>query len=329
MTGNERMHAVLSGKQPDDAVPIWELGFYCMDAASGRHLVQGREFEALSPAGRERALEENADIVAAVAEKYDFAAVSTLGGYWEIAPGTPAYYWLPADYRLRQASILRKRLGRNRMMVGSCGGVMAIPGAGEYEEFCVTLLEEPERLEERAERTLEQGLEGAKELRDAGCDAVYTASDMADNRGPFFRPEQMRRLILPYLAKWARAVKGMGLHAILHTDGNLHPIMDELCDSGVEAVQAVDPVAGMDIVLAKRQARGRVALAGNIDCGLLVRGPEEKVYAEVRRVLEACKPGGGFILGASNTIYRETPIRHYDAMHRAWKEHGTYARRPS
>jgi uroporphyrinogen decarboxylase len=167
-------------------------------------------------------------------------------------------------------------------------------------------------------------LEAAAKLRDAGCDAVYTASDMADNRGPFFRPEQMDRFILPYLRKWAAEVKRMGLWAILHTDGNLHPIMDELADSGVHAIQAVDPVAGMDMKRALGQTRGRVALCGNIDCGLLLTGPEKRIYNATVSLLDTCKGSGRLILGASNTIFRETPAAHYDAMHRAWVDHGRY-----
>jgi uroporphyrinogen decarboxylase len=322
--GRERMRAALEGAPPADYVPVWELGFYCMDAATGRHLVVGREFEGLTAASQERALNENAETFAMAAEKYDFAAVSVLGSYWEIAPGEPAYYWLSSEARFAQIGLIRKAIGDARMLVGSSGGVMAMPGAAEYEDFCVNLIEAPERIEERADRTLADGLRTAARLRDAGCDVVYTASDMADNRGPFFRPEQMDRFIMPYLAKWAEGMKRMGLYAILHTDGDIHPIMDELAGSGVHCLQAIDPVAGMDIGRAKEQARGRVALCGNLDCGLLFTGPEERIYAATRDVLKACKPGGRFILGASNTIYRETPIAHYDAAHRAWREYGGY-----
>ena len=44
------MRAALERRKPDGAVPIWELEFQAWDAASGQHLILGREFEALSPA---------------------------------------------------------------------------------------------------------------------------------------------------------------------------------------------------------------------------------------------------------------------------------------
>jgi len=36
MTPKQRMEAALSGGPPPDKVPVWELGFYCIDAATGR-----------------------------------------------------------------------------------------------------------------------------------------------------------------------------------------------------------------------------------------------------------------------------------------------------
>jgi len=322
MTPKERMEAALSGKTPPDRVPIWELGFYCIDAATGRHLVAGREFEALSAPQRDRALHENAETIAIATARYDFAAVSVLSGYWEIAPGEPAYYWLPPDARLAQAALIRRAVDDRVLLVGSSGGVMAMPGAGEFEDFCVRLLDSPDEIEERAARTLADGLEMASRLRDAGCDAVYTASDVADNRGPFFRREQMDRLILPFLRKWAAEVKRMRLWAILHTDGNVHGIMDDLAESGIHALQAIDPVAGMDMRRAQEQARGRIALCGNMDCGLLLTGPADRIRETTRALLETCGAGGRLILGASNTVFRETPAAHYAAMHEAWLGHG-------
>jgi hypothetical protein len=55
-------------------VPIWELEFRCWDATSGRHVVLGREFEKLTAAGQERALHENAEIIASVARDLNFAS---------------------------------------------------------------------------------------------------------------------------------------------------------------------------------------------------------------------------------------------------------------
>jgi uroporphyrinogen decarboxylase len=317
------MRAALELRRPEGAVPIWELGFYCWDQASGRHVVLGREFEALTAREQRRALDENADIILSVSEQLHFAAVTVPGNYWEAAPGVPAYYWLPEDARWEQTRIIREQAPGDLLTVGGSGGVICPPMKG-YAEFCYKLFDAPDEVEELARRTLAAGLESARRLRDAGVAVAVTSSDIADNHGPFFNPEQMQRFILPFMAEWAAGVRDMGLYAVLHSDGDMHPILDDVANAGLHAIQAVDPVAGMDIRRAKQQVGDRLCLCGNVDCGLLLTGPVERVGEATRDLLLSCKDGGGLVLGASNAVVPETPFENYMAMIRTWEDHGQY-----
>ena len=95
--------------------------------------------------------------------------------------------------------------------------------------------------------------------------AVFTASDLADNSGPFFKIEQMHRFILPYLDRWASQCKAMGLYTILHTDGKLPPsYLEAIAETAVDALQAIDPVAGMDMATTKAIVGDRLAFAEGI-----------------------------------------------------------------
>jgi len=318
------MAAALECRRPEGAVPIWELAFQCWDQASGRHVVFGREFEALTARQQEHALATNAEIMLEVCQKLHFAALRTPNNYWEVAPGDPAYGWLPGEARWEQTRILSELVGDDVMLVGGTGGVITPPSQG-FVEFCYRLLDAPEEVDEMAERCLAAGLEAAARMRDMGVEAVVTASDIADNHGPFFNPEQMDRFVLPYLRRWADGVRQMGLYGILHTDGDVSSCLEQIADSGVHALQAIDPVAGMDIRDVKRRVGDRLCLCGNVDCGLLLTGPADDVYEATRGLLRDCMPGGGFVLGASNAVVPETPIEHYGAMVRAWEDHGRYA----
>ena len=160
--------------------------------------------------------------------------------------------------------------------------------------------------------------------RDLGADAVCDACDIADNHGVFFPPAQMERFWYPYFHKWTAAIKDMDLYSILHSDGNLTKILDELADSDLHALQAIDPVAGMDIASVKAQVGDRLCLCGNMDCGLLQFGSPEKIAGEGARIIEAAKLGGRFVFGATNVIFSEIPPAHYEAMLQAWREHGRY-----
>jgi uroporphyrinogen decarboxylase len=316
--------AALEGGQPSGAVPIWELEFHAWDQVGRGQVTLGTEFTALRAVEQERALYTTAEAMIAAADELGFAALTVPGWYWEIAPGEPAHYWLPGEARFAQIRALRDLGAEDLLLVAGSGGVMAMPGAAQYVEFAYRLYDAPEEIEQQAEDTLAHGLDTAARLLDAGIEALFTASDIADNRGPYFNPEQMERYILPYLRRWCERVREMGSYAILHTDGDVTQYLDELADSGLHALQAIDPVAGMEIRQVKAAVGDRLCLCGNVDCGLLLTGTAEEIYAVTRDLLLDCKPGGGLVLGASNAVQPEVPIANYRAMIRAWQDHGAY-----
>ena len=320
MSRKNDMIAALQHRQPSTAVPIWELEFHAWDAISGKHMVLGKEFEALTPAEQEKALHSNAEIMLSVAEEMKWSGLTSPGNYWNQAPGELAYYCLPGDTRFRQISILRD-LNPDIMLIGSAWAIIT---AAYDEEYCEALFESPEKIDAFANATLSSGLEMAKRWRDSGADAVFSASDIADNSGPFYNPQQMDRWIYPKMREWANATREMGLHSIFHSDGNLTPYLDGIASTGVDAIQAIDTVAGMNIVATKAQVEGRLCLCGNVDCGLLLTGTPEQVFESTKTLLLACKPGGGFVLGASNAVQPDVPPANYRAMIEAWKQYGSY-----
>ena len=322
MSRRDDMIAALQQRQPSTAVPIWEIEFHPWDAVSGKHVVLGKEFEALTAAGQEMALQANAENMNDVAAEMHWSALTIPAGYWDQAPGQLAYYCLPGEARFRQLAILRELAPADLMLVAPAGGII---GANYSEEFCGWMFEEPEVIDRMAEEVLNAGIEMAKRLRDLGADAVFSASDMADNSGPFFNPGQMERWIYPHLRRWTEAVHAMGLFSILHSDGNLTPYLEGLASSGLNAIQAIDSLAGMDIAAAKTKVAGRLCLCGNVECGLLLTGTPEQVFHATKELLLACKADGGFVLGASNAVQPDVPAANYRALIGAWKQYGAYS----
>ena len=315
MTRTGDLRAALACR-PVGKVPRWELEFHAFDAASGRRLILGREFERLSAAERDRALRDNAEIILSVCAELEFAGVTGPNSYWEQAPGELAYYVLPDDYPERQLGVLREMAGDTLLLVANVGGVL---GACYDVEFCQMLRDSPEEMDALARRTLAKGLERAKRCRDLGADVAMTASDVADNSGPFFRPHQMERHVLPYLEQWSDGVHAMGMLSLLHSDGDLTPHLDRIAGTSLDALQAIDPVAGMDLLRSKEIVGDRLCLCGNVDCGLLVAGTPEAVYAATRALLVTWGTRTGLVLGASNAVQREVPMENYRAMVAAWK----------
>jgi hypothetical protein len=316
----------LNGRTPAGAVPLWELEFQAWDAVSSRKVVFGSAFAKLTASEQETALHVNAEELIDASCKLGYAALTVPGSYWELSPGEPAFYWLPPESRIKQIKLMKKLAGDNLMLAGNSGGVLGMPSSSDYLEYCYTLNDAPEQIDEMARKNLRRGLDAAAWMRDCGIEIFVTASDIADNRGPFYNPEQMKRFILPYVSKWAAAVRQLSCYAFFHSDGNLMPCLDDLCDCGLHAIQAIDPTAGMTMDTAKAVVAGRLCLAGNIDCNQLLLDTPKNIYGSTENLLIKCKSGGGLILGCSNAVVPETPIENYYAMLKAWQEYGYYNR---
>jgi hypothetical protein len=157
-------------------------------------------------------------------------------------------------------------------------------------------------------------------------DAFLGGEDWAGKNGPFISPKHFRRFILPRLQLLVRKCHDLGIPFIKHTDGNITRIEQELLiESGIDAYQAIEPVAGMDIVDLKKRFGKHLTLMGNIDCGrLLGEGTTDEVIAETRRVIRAVAPGGGFVLTSSNSIHRGVKLENYLAMLESVKKYGIY-----
>ncbi len=300
-------------------IPFWELSFDCWDRFSQQSLILGHTFEALSDAKKLEALQRNADIVAAVCQDLPFSAITAPAGYWEQAPGLLAYYVLPGDWRFRQIEAFRSVLPADLMIVANASAILA----ADYDpDFCEMMFEEPERVDALVADRLSAELRHARACIEAGARAVVSCSDVADNNGPFFHPHQMERWIYPQLQQWSRAIHEMGAFAILHSDGNLDRYLDPIAHSGIDALQAIDPVAGMDLGRTLDRIGNRVCVCGNFDNGRLLLEEPDVIFEIARDLIERHKGRGWWCFGCSNAVQPEVPPENYAALVAAWRVAG-------
>ena len=159
----------------------------------------------------------------------------------------------------------------------------------------------------------------------AGADIIIETDDYAFNSGPLMSPEMFDLFITPRLKKFADVVHGAGGYFLKHTDGNLMKIMDSFIEAGIDGLQSIDPIAGMDMGEMKAKYGKKISLWGNIDCGnLLADGTTEDVKNAVIDCIQKGASGGGFVLMSSNSIPYSAKPENYLAMIRAGREFGTY-----
>lgn len=194
-----------------------------------------------------------------------------------------------------------------------------------YEGFLTAIAAAPELVSRLVDLSVEINLEMAKEVARCGADFVFTGDDYASTEAPLMSPAAFRRLFYPGLQRVVAGFHEAGLPIIKHTDGNILPLLEMILETGIDCLDPIDPVAGMDIGQIKRRYGDRLALKGNVDCAYtLTFGTERDVVEETKQVIRMAAAGGGLILSSSNSIHSAVKPGNYLAMWNAWRMYGKY-----
>jgi uroporphyrinogen decarboxylase len=196
---------------------------------------------------------------------------------------------------------------------------------GGMENLLSDYIEDPYMAHSVAEIVIEYKVRLMQRAIDEGADAVVSGDDYATRKGLIMSPKHFREFILPYLKRSIDAAHEKGAYFIKHTDGNIWAILDDLVEAGIDAIDPLEPIAGMDIGEVKAKYGDRIAVIGNVDCSyLLCYGTVDEVVEAVKETIAKASPGGGHILASSNSIHPAVKPELYKAMVETAKEYGRY-----
>jgi len=194
-----------------------------------------------------------------------------------------------------------------------------------FTQFTVDLYANPEFVEKLLDKLFEyyQGI--LKQEVDLGIEMVrMLPDDVATQTGMIISPKMWRKYLKPRYKKLIASVKPKVKYVLFHSDGNYEPIMPDLIEVGVNIFNPIQPDC-MDIEQLKNQYGDKVTLWGGLSVqDTLPHGTVDDVKAEVKRTIEICAPGGGFVLGTSNNITQDTPVENFLAIYEVAKKYGRY-----
>jgi len=192
------------------------------------------------------------------------------------------------------------------------------------ENLLVSYLEDPELACAVHAVAGEYQRELCRRAVDEGADVIVLSDDYAHNRGPLMAPALFRRFVLPALAEAVHGVHAAGALCVKHTDGNVEELLEDIVDTGVDAIGPLEPGAGMDLAEVKRRFGSRAAVVGNLDVDLLCRGTEAEVREATRALIGAVSPGGGHVLSSANSITSAVRPENFLAMVDVARRCGAY-----
>jgi len=304
-----------------DRVPMFELEFQYPEAVVGEPYLmtgKGEEWEKvvfgldykdmISSTGGNDVTEHNVGVLARTCAKL---------GYDVLRPA-----FVPDHLKSLK---IAKRIAPDLLIMGSTGGTLGIPDGSSMSEVVKRVYTEFGAVAREMGERVAGSIEGIRMQVDAGADVIVDCTDFCLKEGPFFKPSIYEGLIFPHLKMLVDAAHGRGAQFIMHTDGNLWPILEGLVSTGIDALHSIDPSAGMRIKDVKTLYGERLALCGNVDAAsLLSYGSSDEVARAARDCIDEGAPGGGYFLTSSNCIYRAVPVANALALAKTGREHGRY-----
>lgn len=320
MTPREKFIKCLRREPITGHVPHFELVFYLTMEAFRKVHPEHRVFlqwDQMSKCEQKIQIEDIAETYIAYAEKYHHSAI-----FVQIDTGDMRYF----DRTVRILDEIRNQSGDKYYTMVHGDPTFAIPTGDDMVEFAARLYEEEDEMKAIAQERVDHFKRFAEKMAryEGLLDGFTLCSDYCFNTNPFFSPDLFAEYITPYLKEILDAYKSMGFYTIKHTDGNIMPILDQMVECGPHALHSLDPQGGVSLKQVKEMVGDKVALCGNVNCGLLQTGTIEECEADVRRSLREGMPGYGYIFCTSNCVYTGLSLERYERMNKIWWEEGIY-----
>jgi uroporphyrinogen decarboxylase len=339
MNGYERFMTALRREQPD-RVPIWELlvNRPVIDKMYGPEVsyVDFAEKEDLDGVCIFEDIHTRP-----VDDTHFYDEWGVLGGYGKADAPYPAQHPIhseadldkmvppdpEADYRLASLEEAVRRFKGKRAIVFLGHDVYEFSAnLRGMDNLLMDYALNPALAHRLAQVTLDYKMRVQERALEIGADVALTGDDYAYRHAPMMSPAHFREFILPYLKQIVDMAHAHGKPFVKHCDGNIWSLLDMMVDeAGLDGIDPLEPIAGMDIGRMKQQYGDRVCLCGNVDCSVvLTRGTKELVIEAVKETIAKASVGGGHIMASSNSIHPAVDPELYKTMMWATREFGVY-----
>lgn len=220
----------------------------------------------------------------------------------------------PIDWEEERQSIARAREKGELVSRGLRHGhtFLQLCDIRGYENLLFDMEDEEPRLWQLIEQVEQFNLGLVSRYAQAGVDVMGYAEDLGMQKGPLLSPAQFRKYILPSYRRLIEPAKRSGALIHMHSDGDLHLLLEDLLSVGVDIINLQDLVNGVDWI-AKNLA-GKHCIELDIDRQFVTaHGTVEEIHHMIRseiRTLGRKEGGLCMIFG----LYPGTPIENAAAV---------------
>jgi len=156
---------------------------------------------------------------------------------------------------------------------------------------------------------------------------ILFADDYGFKNGLMMSPNNYRTYIFPWLKKICNTAHERDCKVILHSDGDLSLIIDDLIGSDIDGLHPIEPTTAnpdYDIFKLKEKYRDKIAFAGNLSPNLLTVGTISEIEAYAKRLIRELAPGGGYIFSSGHSTTPQVTLERWLTMQNIKQKFGTY-----
>ncbi len=240
-------------------------------------------------------------------------------------------YRMPSPSAPHRLKMLKQGIQANTGEIAIVAGILG-PFTMMYwylmdlETLSITVYEDPDLVREMSAAYVQWALhvcEQAAALE--GVDAFSISDDMGSTQSLLMSPSHLREFFIPAFREIVQGIRKLGKPVIMHNDGNIWGVLDDLVDTGINGIHPVERAAGMDLSIIKARYAGRLCPIGNVDNKYTMStGSPEAIKNEVKQCLAVAKQGGGYILSTDHSIHDGMPLENVIAYIEACKKYGNY-----
>jgi len=165
-------------------------------------------------------------------------------------------------------------------------------------------------------------------LVEIGVDAIWYGDDFGSQNDLLFSPQMFRDLLKPHYRRANDAFRAANpdIIPILHCDGAVSKLLDDIRDVGFEVFNPVQPgVPGHGPRELKDRFGDRFVFWGAIDQqDLLPRGTDGELEADIREKIAVLGAGGGYMISPAHIIQADVTPERVETFIDLCMKHGAY-----
>jgi len=225
----------------------------------------------------------------------------------------------PGAYRERY----HRRFLEAQARIGDTVNLLAVQGVGldevrhrlGMEVFAYLESDQPGLISEFMEAYTQYNLAVCHAIADLTLSPlVLTYGDIACKGRLLHSPAYLRREFFPRLERLQDAWHEHGFKCLFHSDGYLMEVMDDLIESGIDGLNPIEVVAGMNLAEIKARYGRKLFLTGAIDMSqLLHRASPAQVREVCREAIRVAYPG--YFIGSTTESDNSVKLENLVAMY--------------